>query len=338
MDHPDLSPDYITDRLHETGVVDVTPFISEQHDEPSNLPNPEIIDTETPATPKNDGMSRRGFLRLAGIAATTLLAGSSGNNIYSGTNEHPSLISEQHHKLPNTEVIKSVAETMPKPPEFSELSLRINSPETPDGAFMGAMTVRYADNPDRSLQSEEGLIDKYWQSKGLPRPAVNNPSVHRLRVGGSITSENVKAFDPLLDEAAVVHKGTDSGLILIAQHNITQVKGPVELDGAIYDHLQMGINEYVMPGDTLEIVLSNQQQPGFLDVFRFVATGSRVVAYPEDLETVYEYNPEEGKEQAGDLAVLKTYICWPPGQKRYRLVVEWEPQNTAIVHGTVNPV
>lgn len=226
-------------------------------------------------------------------------------------------------------------EKIPKPPQFFELTDRLNNPETPDGAFMGAMVVKYADNPSRDLQTEADLINKYWRSKGLPRPAINNPSVHRLRMGGDITSETAEDFNILLDEAAVAHRDTDNGLVLIALHNITPVKGPVELNGVVYDQPQMGINELVMPGDVLEVILPSLKSPGFIDVFRFAAADSRTIAYPAEIQTAYERAPLDERVLPEDSVLARTYICWPPGQANDRLMVDWAPQNTETMPGTV---
>lgn len=276
-------------------------------------------------------LSRRGFL----FGGAVLLAGlvtpkAPESRQSSGKTQKP------RHETPRTAIpVQAEVEKTPQPPRFFELIDRLNNPETPDGSFMGAIVVKYADNPSRDLRSEADLINKYWKSKGLPRPPVNNPSVHRLRMGGDITNETAEDFNILLDEAAVAHRDTDNGLVLIALHNITPVRGPVELNGVIYDQPQMGINELVMPGDVMEVVLPSLKNPGFIDVFRFAAAGSRTIAYPAEIQTAYENAPPDGGVLPEDSVLARTYICWPPGQANNRLLVDWAPQNTETMPGTV---
>lgn len=194
-----------------------------------------------------------------------------------------------------------------------------------NGQFIGAITLKFA-NPERG---NEPIAD-YYRSRGLTMPPQKTVIRHRL-VASTLNNGVDTAETNELAQGAVLHKGSiSSEAIVIGFHNVTPVQAPVEISGTTYEDTLMGINAIPQPGDKL--ILTVPEEKKTVEQFTYAALSSRVIDPESRTDVQSIFKPLNGKD------IVRTYMCWEPGDDAHRLVVTWKLVSAQELPGTVVPV
>lgn len=195
-----------------------------------------------------------------------------------------------------------------------------NPAEFEDAQALGAISITYKDTA-LNLAQDKPIADYYANVLSKPRPAINNPFVHRLVADSSNA-------DKVLAEGAVMEKGGTPNNLIIAMHDITPVVAPVTLDGKTYNQSEMGKNAVPVVGDLLTLAVNRN---GYVVKFEYELTDTKVVPATDAAAAELYLN-------SGDTPEVKTYMCWEPGSADKRFVGTWRLVDKTLKEGEVVPV
>ena len=204
------------------------------------------------------------------------------------------------------------------------------------GQFVGALDLQYlGERTSGTAQEADARYAAYFKGNYTPPQPGERNAIRLNAMGDPRDGDRLLFLGAIIDNITLPHE------IVMGLHNITRIKGGVDLNGEYFEGRVAGANGTLVIGDLLTVWVPDPNYPDLVDRYVYEVVPSEageasdyaVVDVSEGYEDIiYRPSPSE------DVHQLSLYTCWPPNQSIRRLVTRFHLVDASIGVGSVKPV
>lgn len=204
------------------------------------------------------------------------------------------------------------------------------------GQFVGAIDFVYLGaRTSSTAQEADAQYRAYFKGSYTPPQPGERNGIRLNAMADPRDGDRLLFLGAIIDTITLPHE------IVLGLHNITRIRGGIEINGQYFEGRVAGANGTLVIGDQLVVWVPDPVYPDLVDryVYQVVPSESgeaadyAIVDVAEGYEDIiYKPSPSE------DIYQLSLYTCWPPNQSIRRLVTRLELVAASIEVGSVKPV
>lgn len=204
----------------------------------------------------------------------------------------------------------------------------------PHGTFVGAIDIQYlGPRTSQTAQEADAKYKTYFKGSYTPPVPGERNGIRLVAMGDPRDGDRLLFQGAIMDNITLPHE------IVLGLHNITRIRGGIEINGQVFEGRVAGANGTMVVGDRMTVWVPDATYPELVDRYTYEvvqseAGGDYVVVDvgPGYEDLIYRASPSE------DTFQLSLYTCWPPNQSIRRLVTRLHLVEVAIQEGSVKPV
>lgn len=219
---------------------------------------------------------------------------------------------------------------------LAEPPVELNPADFEHGEFVGAIDIEYLGaRTSATAQEADSQYEAYFRGDYTPPEPGERVGIRLNAMGDPRDGDRLLFLGAIIDNITLPHE------IVLGLHNITRIKGGVEINGEYFEGTVAGANGSLVIGDRMTIWVPDPNYPDLVDRYVYEVVPSEageqsdyvVVDVAEGYEDIiYRQNPDV------DVHELSLYTCWPPNQSIRRLVTRFRLVDASIEVGSVKPV
>lgn len=219
---------------------------------------------------------------------------------------------------------------------LAEPPVELNPADFDHGEFVGAIDIEYlGPRTSATAQEADAQYQAYFKGDYTPPQPGERVGIRLNAMGDPRDGDRLLFLGAIIDNITLPHE------IVLGLHNITRIKGGVEINGEYFEGSVAGANGSLVIGDRMTIWVPDPTYPDLVNRYVYEVVPSEageqsdyvVVDVAQGYEDIiYRTNPDQSVHE------LSLYTCWPPNQSIRRLVTRFRLVDASIEPGSVQPI